>query len=387
MAKILYGNISLIARTGTEVVTIETVRGLQRRGHEVAVFVGRIGPTAQQLHDAGIPVLTSLNNLPWTPDIVHSNHLIQSLTAAGAVPDVPQVFCCHDSDNWHSAPPQLSLVRRLVAVDDLCEARLRTTAIRPLPPIVRLTNAVDLERFPQREALPQRPQRALALTKHSAHLDELHKVCVANSIQLDVLGPGAGQVVDDLPSRLPHYDIVFATARMALEALAVGCAVVVADGRGLAGMVNSLNASVWRRDNYGKRLLTTHITAKAIQQAIDRFDHEDARRVSNWIRENASLNDSLRELEQIYSDAMADFQAKPIPIRQTLAELPNAFQAVMAHTGIAHTAAIEEIFCRLEATKVLENRINQLERERSQETSRSALFRRWLRLVFQGKKV
>src|SRR5205823_3744899 len=70
--------------------------------------------------------------------------------------------------------------------------------------------------------------------------------CEAAGIEIDVVGAGVGTVVDDLPERLRSADIVFASARMAIEAMAVGCAVVVVDGRGLAGLATTDALGAWR---------------------------------------------------------------------------------------------------------------------------------------------
>ena len=109
-----------------------------------------------------------------------------------------------------------------------------------------LPNAVDLDRFRPRDALPERPRRALLLAKNSEHVDAVREASRIAGMQLDEIGSAFGRVVDDLDVRLKDYDLVFATARMALEALAVGCSVIVCDGRGLAGLaswIRSMNGA------------------------------------------------------------------------------------------------------------------------------------------------
>jgi len=41
---------------------------------------------------------------------------------------------------------------------------------------------------------------------------------------------------------LPNYDLVFAVGRAAIEAMAIGCAVIVADAYGLGGLVTPVSA-------------------------------------------------------------------------------------------------------------------------------------------------
>src|SRR5919198_1801933 len=87
---------------------------------------------------------------------------------------------------------------------------------------------------------------------------------------------------------LPGYDLVFAKARAAIEAIAVGCAVVVVDEHGLAGMATYADLPEWRRWNLGRRLLTPH-DVDAICSTIDRYDPDDAARCRDFARAHWSL--------------------------------------------------------------------------------------------------
>jgi glycosyltransferase involved in cell wall biosynthesis len=293
----------LKARSGTEVVTIEMAMGLARRGHDIVVFSPDLGPSAESLRAAGITVTNRLDAVAFAPDVVHGNHSVDLVHGLIRFPDAPGVFVCHNSDHWACSPPDLSQVRAFVAVDRACRDRIVNDLPRVRDDVRIIQNAVDLERYRSRDALPARPSRALALTKFSDHLAALHAACAACGLQLDQFGPGTGQVVDDLPDRLKQYDLVFATARMALEAMAVGCAVIVVDARGLAGMVTAQNCAAWREDNYGRRILTRPVTADAIMEEIARYDATDAAAVAADVRAHHALDRILASYEQVYRGA------------------------------------------------------------------------------------
>lgn len=142
--KILYCNLSMTGRSGTEIVTIDTVLGLHRRGVNVCVYAAILGDSQRALADHGILVTSDLDQIPWRPDLVHANHLAESLEAAARFPDTPQVHLCHDADVWWSAPPKLSLVRRWMAVDEVCAERLRADAPAFVADVAWMPNAVDL---------------------------------------------------------------------------------------------------------------------------------------------------------------------------------------------------------------------------------------------------
>ena len=62
-----------------------------------------------------------------------------------------------------------------------------------------------------------------------------------------------------------------AGARAAIEAMAVGCAVVLCDGAGLGPMVSTGNFAELRPDNFGFRTLRNSPTVENIAAAIRMF--------------------------------------------------------------------------------------------------------------------
>ena len=222
-----------------------------------------------------------------------------------AFPGRPGVFVCHNPLHWICSPPDLSRVRAFVSVDLLGRERIARDLPRVRNSIRIVHNAVDLRRYRLREPLPQRPAKALILSKFTAGLSDIQAACKQTGLEVEIVGPGVGLVADDLPERLKKADIVFATARMAIEAMAVGCAVVVVDGRGLAGLVTEEVVAGWRDDNFGLRLLTRPVSAQALVGEISRYDAAMAARVAADVRANNNLDRSLSIYEAIYREAIA----------------------------------------------------------------------------------
>jgi len=169
------------------------------------------------------------------------------------------------------------------------------------------------------------------LTKNNDHLPAVRAAAAATGLSLDELGRGVGVVVDDLHLRLQKYDIVFSTGRMALESLASGCAVIIADERGLAGLVTSDTADLWRRHNFGQRLLKRSTTTNALISEIERYDSNDARKVSLRVRDVARLSAYLESLEAIYRNVISD-RCDP-DWEHDLPELSRFYERMLKHTA------------------------------------------------------
>jgi glycosyltransferase involved in cell wall biosynthesis len=307
--RILITNLFVANFSGSETVVELLADALRRADHTPMIFAPTLGPQAERMQARGHIVADRLAMLPQRPDVMHLQHITPALMALVAFPEVPAVFTCHSATIELEAPRLHPQIRRYVAVDDFCRARCVKRDI-PEHRLSVILNAVDLGRFKARPPLPPKPKAALMLTKTFEQQNLVRSACAKVGLTLDELGPATGETSDQLESILPRYDIVFATARMALEAAAVGCAVVVADGRGFAGMLRTENLNAWRRRNFGVGLLTAPVTAAALDAAIAAYDAADVAEICRCLRVEASADDYAAAYLQLYTQAIGEAVAQ-----------------------------------------------------------------------------
>ena len=300
---ILITNIWLASLAGSEVVVRDLALGLLRRGYRPIVYSPTLGSVAEELAARGVSVIDDLRQLGEPPDIVHAHHSIPCGEALIRFPDVPAIYVCHAFNHWVEAPVHFPQIGAYVAVDEACRDRLvHTEGIDPERVLI-FHNAVDISRIPPRPAsVRERPQRAAAFGKAAA-VPELRTACEQLGIQFDAIGP-AGRVSKFPEQELVCYDLVFASARAALEALCCGCAVIVCDSRGFAGMVTSGNFEPMRAMNFGLRCLAEPITVERCVQEIGRYDPLDASRVAERSRVDADLSKLLDKFEKLYDEVL-----------------------------------------------------------------------------------
>ncbi len=308
---VLIANIYLTGRSGTEIVTREVAFALLRAGHRPIVYAPGLGPIAEEIQARGIPVTDDISTIAADIDIIHGNHTQVTAIATARFPNAPALYFAHDFVAWHSAPPLLANVCRYVAVDDTVAERLQFEAGIPADRIVTLLNAVDTDRFVPGPPLPERPRRALAFAKNTQHLHAVRAACAERGIELDAIGASIGSIVSEPETLLPQYDLVFASALSALEAMACGRAVIVCDGRGLAGMARSETWDGWRRRNFGLRVLQQRLSPEAIAAEIDRYDAVDAAEISKRTRQEASMSKWLNACLSLYGEAISQNRAAP----------------------------------------------------------------------------
>jgi hypothetical protein len=142
-------------------------------------------------------------------------------------------------------------------------------------------------------------------TNYSYDVQPLREACAQLGIALDEIGAASGTPVDAPEQVLPAYDLVFAKARAAMEAMAVGCAVVVCDYRGLAGLVTTENFPQLRRLNFGARSLRHAHDVASLVREIQGYDPAEATRVSTMMRRVGGLDALAADLIDLYEEVIA----------------------------------------------------------------------------------
>jgi hypothetical protein len=304
---VLLTNNALGPRAGSETYIRDVGLALLRRGHHPVAFSLFLGEVAEELRRATIPVLDDLTRMGEPPDVIHGHHHFETLIAALAFPGVPVVNFCHGWMPWEEMPLHHPSVRRYVAVDEVCVDRLvRDEGIAPCR-VELLLNFVDLERFRARPPLPARPARAVVLSNAATsegYARMIRAACEAAGVTLEIVGGTAGNAWSTPETMLPAYDLAFAKGRSALEALAVGCATVLADRAGAGPLVTPDNYEVLRRRNFGIRELRHPHDVAWYATQIARYRGDEAALVSARVRAEAAMEPAVDRLLDIYAAAM-----------------------------------------------------------------------------------
>ena len=289
---------------GLRVLALE----LQRQGHTPVVFSSTAGGVAAELRDAGIAVTDRLGRLRETPDIIHGNHYAPTLVALRRWPTVPAIHVCHDHTSPNDRTPIHPSILRHFGVSRVCVQRLVDDGV-PKSRAELLLNFVDTARFSPRTSLPERPRRALVFSNYAhegSHLPAVIEACRQAGLELDVAGVGVGRIVTEPERLLGQYDIVFAKAKAAMEAMAVGTAVILCDFSGVGPMVTSSQFDELRPLNFGFETLRDPLQPEPLLREIARYDPEDAARVRDLIRSRAGLVPAVESLVAIYHEAIAE---------------------------------------------------------------------------------
>jgi hypothetical protein len=305
--RVLITNNTLAARAGSELYVRDLATALLRRGHTPIVYSTELGTVAEELRLATIPATDDLRSLAHPPDIIHGHHHLDTMTALLHFPHVPCVYFCHGWLPWEEAAPRFPRIYQYVAVDHTCRDRLLYHHGIPEHQIEVLLNFVDLEKFqPRPRPLPTQPKRALVFSNAASrhHLHTIQHACEQLGITVDVAGIHSGQACAQPEQILGNYDLVFAKARAALEAMSVGASVILCDAVGAGALVTTNNFDQLRPLNFGIRALQDPISVAGLRDKILGYDPADAAKVSQRIRETAGQEAVVEQVIRIYQKVL-----------------------------------------------------------------------------------
>jgi len=308
---------------------------LFRQGHHPVVYCPRLGEVAAQLTTFGIATTDSIDRV-GAADILHGNSPIETAAAILRYPNTPAVFVCHGWDSPDALAPKFPQIMRYLAVSDISADRLLHWDGIAARRIVTHQNPVDLERFPQRSAPPKLLRRALAFSNtltEANGLLVLAQACEKAGITLDVMGEGMGMETMAPEQKLRDYDLIFASGRAAMEALASGCAVILCDNRGLGELLTTENYPIFRPRNFGRRTMQLPMTASAVAAQITRYDAIDCAALTRHVREHEGLFLATAKLVEIYRAAIDEFRCHYIRNRRAERLAAARFLAAIAPTS------------------------------------------------------
>ncbi|HEY6389767.1 MAG TPA: glycosyltransferase [Bryobacteraceae bacterium] len=311
--RVLLTNNTLSVRAGSELYVRDVAIELMRRGHHPVAYSTILGPVADELRAATVPVIQTLEALGEPPDIIHGQHHYDALAAMMWFPETPAIYYCHGWIPPEEAPLRFPRILRYVAVDELCRERLIAEGGIPPDRIELILNFFDERRFLPRPPLPVAPRVALAFANafDENALRPLREACERCGVELHSRGISAGGAEPDPGDLLPRYDLVFAKARAAIEAMAVGTAVVLCNPGRLGTMVTSENFASLRMLNFGVRTLSRPLTAKLVVEELQRYDASDAAQVSALVRANCGLQPAMDRIVGLYERVLVEARRCP----------------------------------------------------------------------------
>jgi len=313
--KILITNQALAYRRGTELFVRDLASALIRSNHTVYVYSPILGTIAEECRAFGATVIDNVNTLNVIPDVIHGHHASTVIAAALRFPSTPIVYVCHGVLPLEEYPIKLSAIKKYCAVSNLTRARISEATGVDIQDIEIQSNFVDLNRFQNQRTLPTTPKKALLFGNNwkfgSKEYNAIEAGCRRYGISsIDVRGESEKIAVRP-ELELPSYDIVFAVGRSAIEAMAAGSAVMLADIYGIGGMVMPSNFGSFRSMNFALEATRKNLlTADSVYTNLLMYNRTEIATVTKRVRSELNLDLAVSRWIEIYTDAISSPKEK-----------------------------------------------------------------------------
>ena len=308
---VLVTNLKMDGFNGTTMYVKELTHSLLKRGHHVQIYTRVIGEIGKELLLAGIIITDNLKNISFEPDIIHAHNNITAYDALSFYKNTPMVFWIHDKLSPYDFAPLHKNIVNYLCVDYNCKERYRDDFNFDKSDSKVIYNWANIERFHLKEKFQEVPKKALVFSNYATdnnYLVSIKNACADLNITVDVIGKESGNQISNPENYLANYDIVFAKAKAAMEALATGAAVIVSDYKGLAGIVTLKNISHYRKYNFGMKLMKHPNTAVSIKKEILKYNSEEIKAVSNKIRTEIDIEITIDKIINVYKESIASFE-------------------------------------------------------------------------------
>ncbi len=310
--KILITNNRLDGPGGSQSFVRDLGHGLERLGHSVLAYSNQPAQREPLPENDMVQTTHDLESLPFRPDVIHAQHHLDAMTAITALPGVPALYHCHGAV-WRDCVPKHPRIYHYLAMSRTLAERMTVESNIARSDITVFLNGVDLTRFGNTRALPERPARALVYQRargnDSDTVAAIREAAALTGIELDYIGQRFGRTITDPENVLPTYDVVFASGISAIEALACGCAVVVLGRTSCGELVRPENFDRLREVNFSIAVNSPPPSADRIEAELRRFSARDCAQVSERLRREADFGASMTELVRVYEAVIGRHQA------------------------------------------------------------------------------
>lgn len=293
---------------GTESYAVTVAEQLERLGHPTRIHAGRASELGRELVASRGLRLTVGPPVEGTDaddfDAVIAQDGASAYALAARRPDLPQVFVTHGLAPFERPATALDPLPRVVVLNDRIQGRAKALGGRP--PLVRLRQPIDIERFrPHGETSPE-ARRVLVLSNYlpADRMRMLEEVCDELGLEVSRIGDGAGPTIDPRLA-LRAADIVVGYGRSVLEGMAMGRAGYVWDRAGGDGWVTPETYAAYEADGFSGNATDAVIDRERLRTDFAAYRPELGMLAFDLVRGNHSAAKHTESLVELLDGAAA----------------------------------------------------------------------------------
>jgi hypothetical protein len=312
---------------------------------------------------------------------------------------VPALYFMHGWIPWEEQPPVHPRILAYAGTSwRFGHWAAERTGITP-ESVHIVPNFFDPERIPFCPTPAHNRKAALFfghIKANSREYEILEKGAQRAGFTLSPIGVASGVVESDPASLLKDFEMVFASGRSAIEAMASGCAVAPISAETIGELITLQNFERLSGINFCAEQTDAPISEETVCARLTEIDAHDRAEVAGRIREQSTLDQTIKRLTAIYDEVVESFDESLCPDVDRELHAASQFISTLAlsskqldagHTTLAHR--LDNSQARAERWKLralrAEGKLRLLKQERG---SQNGLLKKLSRLMGDqfGKK-
>ena len=311
--KVLFAYGDLAERASVEFFARDLCIELIRNGHEVVILSSHPGAILPELEGIGVRLVAHIDEVGSAPDVIQTSRRYDAILTSLRFPQTPLVWFLHGGAPWIESPPRLPSVRQHVVCDYAWQEPVARDLGADENDVVVLPLFFDPERCASRLPLPEKPERAVLIdgNRQGTHIPFVRVACRRHGVDLDVFEEHSDTVSYRIPDIVSKYDLVFARGQVALEAIAVGCAVVPCDEAGCGELVTKSNVLEMWTSGFGRRIMTEPLMPRTLERILSTYDAKAIEACSQFVQAYCSTEAVTPQVTDLYENVITSVREHP----------------------------------------------------------------------------
>jgi hypothetical protein len=300
--QVVMGHHALVSFAGSETYLLTVAEQLERLGHEVTVFTHQTGEMTEVARKRGIRVCDSAARLPDRCDGVIAQDGPTAYELAERYQGAPRLYVAHSDEFLLQAPPQLpDICQTVVVLNDRIRRRVERLALRP--PVVRMSQPIDLDRFGRFTRASTKAEKVLVLGNSQAghRYEQVERCCERLGMTVSLAGR-LGEKTPEPEAAIREADIVLGIGRCVLEAMASRKAVYVRSIVGTDGWVTPDSYPILEAEGFSGRATDASVDEERLLEDLSEWEPEMGERNSDIARRHHDAADHAAQLVALWED-------------------------------------------------------------------------------------
>jgi len=300
---------------GSEIYTIELIKALKKKGHDISVYTPVLGEISKKLDSIGVKAVDNISEFSNEKfDIAHTQHNTTAILVRSIFPKLPIIFISHGVLPELEQPPSVDIgISKYIAVSEEVEKNLIRNHRIPKNKIEIVRNPVDTGKIRPYQPINDKLKNVLVLTNRypSFIKDAVRSAC--NDLNINFFHVGLPENPQkEVEKWINKADVAITLGRGVIEALSCARNAIVFGVYGMDGFVDKDTFYELRKNNFSGRRFSYEASAENLKNELKKYRPDIGSELRQIVIKENSLNSIALKFEGVYERTLKEDLPKSV---------------------------------------------------------------------------